>query len=77
MELGIFKNLKAFIDTTKGPQASSLGYTVAFSGDELTRISGTVGTEIGQNDGSLSTGKNIQKIMIIDNFQCSLHISFY
>lgn len=63
MELGIYKNLKAFIDTTKGEKASSVGYTVSFSGEELSRIAGTIGTEIGQNDGSLSTGKNCMRIL--------------
>lgn len=53
-ELGIFKNLKAFIDTDKSPNASSNSYVVTFNGEELSRITGTVGTEIGQNDGSLS-----------------------
>lgn len=50
-QLGIFKNLKAFIDTDK---ASASGYVVSFDGEELSRITGTVGTEIGQNDGSLT-----------------------
>lgn len=57
MELGIYKNLKAFIDTTKGPDATPIGYTVSFNGEELSRIAGHIGTEIGQNDGSLTTGK--------------------
>lgn len=50
-ELGIFKNLKAFIDTDK---SSASGYVVSFDGEELSRITGTIGTEIGQNDGSLT-----------------------
>lgn len=53
-ELGIFKNLKAFIDTDKSSGASGNGYVVSFDGDELSRITGTIGTEIGQNDGSLT-----------------------
>lgn len=52
--MGIFKNLKAFIDTDKTPGASPNGYVVSFDGDELSRIAGTIGTEIGQNDGSLT-----------------------
>lgn len=52
--LGIFKNLKAVIDTDKTPNASANSYVVSFNGEELSRITGTVGTEIGQNDGSLS-----------------------
>lgn len=54
IELGIYKNLKAFIDTDKSPNASQIGYVVSFEGDELTRITGTIGTEIGQNDGALT-----------------------
>lgn len=53
-ELGIFKNLKAFIDTDKSANASASGYVVSFDGDELSRITGTIGTEIGQNDGALT-----------------------
>ena len=52
IELGIFKNLRAFIDTDKSSGASQNGYTVSFEGDELSRITGTIGTEIGQNDGA-------------------------
>lgn len=54
-KLGIFKNLKAKIDVDKSPKASPIGYVVTFEGEELSRITGTVGTEIGQNDGSLTT----------------------
>ncbi|XP_070490796.1 SAM50-like protein CG7639 [Chironomus tepperi] len=54
IELGIYKNLKAFIDTDKSPNASQNGYVVSFDGEELTRITGTIGTEIGQNDGALT-----------------------
>ena len=53
-ELGIFKNLKAYIDTDKSPNASGNGYVVSFDGEELSRITGTIGTEIGQNDGALT-----------------------
>jgi len=53
-ELGIFKNLKAFIDTDKSPDAAASGYVVTFAGEELSRITGTIGTEIGQNDGALT-----------------------
>lgn len=53
--LGIFKNLKAFIDTDKSPKASPYGYVVSFEGEELSRVTGTIGTEIGQNDGSLTS----------------------
>jgi outer membrane protein insertion porin family len=46
--------LKAFIDTDKSANAASSGYVVSFDGEELSRITGTIGTEIGQSDGSLT-----------------------
>jgi outer membrane protein insertion porin family len=55
IELGIFKNLRAFIDTDKSTNASPHGYVISFDGEELSRITGTIGTEIGQNDGALTT----------------------
>ena len=54
-ELGIFKNLRAYIDTDKSTNASQHGYVISFNGEELSRITGTIGTEIGQNDGALTT----------------------
>lgn len=54
-ELGIFKNLRAQIDTDKSTNASQYGYVVSFEGEELSRITGTIGTEIGQNDGALTS----------------------
>lgn len=53
--MGIFKNLRAFIDTDKSTNASQHGYVISFDGEELSRITGTIGTEIGQNDGALTT----------------------
>nr|XP_029718947.1 SAM50-like protein CG7639 [Aedes albopictus] len=52
MQLGIFKNLKIHIDTSKGEGATKNGYEVTFQGDELSRITGSIGTELGQNDGA-------------------------
>lgn len=52
MQLGIFKNLKIHIDTSKGEGATKNGYEVTFKGDELSRITGSIGTELGQNDGA-------------------------
>lgn len=52
MQLGIFKNLSIHIDTSKGEGATKNGYEVTFKGDELSRITGSIGTELGQNDGA-------------------------
>lgn len=52
MQLGIFKNLKIHIDVSKGPQATKNGYEVTFEGVELSRLTGSIGTELGQNDGA-------------------------
>lgn len=51
MELGVFKTLGATIDTSKGPNASPNGYEVRFYAEELSRITGTVGTEIAPHEG--------------------------
>lgn len=53
-ELGIFKSLRASIDISHGENASENGYEVSFEGVELSRLTGKVGTEIGQNEGALS-----------------------
>lgn len=57
LRLGIFKNLRISIDTSKGEGASKNGYTVTFTGEELSRITGNVGVEVGQNDGAATTGR--------------------
>lgn len=46
VELGVFKNLRAKIDTDKSSNASQYGYVVSFEGEELSRITGTIGTEV-------------------------------
>lgn len=56
MQLGIFKNLKIHIDVSKGPQATKNGYEVSFEGVELSRLTGSIGTELGQNDGAATAG---------------------
>ncbi|XP_058059012.1 SAM50-like protein CG7639 [Anopheles bellator] len=55
LRLGIYKNLRIKIDTSKGKEATEYGYSVAFEGDELSRITGSVGVEVGQNDGAATT----------------------
>lgn len=54
-ELGIFKDVSVHIDISRGENASPNGYEVTFKGKELSRIVGSVGTEVGQNEGSLRT----------------------
>lgn len=51
MGLGIFKNLTAVVDVSKGKGSTPYGYEVTFIGDELTRITGSVGTEIAPQEG--------------------------
>lgn len=53
-ELGIFKSIRASIDISRGENASDNGYEVSFEGVELSRITGKIGTEIGQNEGAIS-----------------------
>lgn len=54
-ELGIFKDVSVHIDVSRGDSASPNGYEVTFKGHEMSRIVGSVGTEVGQNEGSLRT----------------------
>lgn len=53
-ELGIYKALRARIDISKGTNASSNGYEVTFDGIEHSRLTGKIGTEIGQNEGAVT-----------------------
>lgn len=53
-ELGVFKSLRASIDVSRGDNATENGYEVSFEGVELSRITGKIGTEIGQNEGAVS-----------------------
>lgn len=54
-ELGIFKDIQVTIDVSRGAGATENGYEVSFKGTELKRITGSVGTEIGNNEGSVVT----------------------
>lgn len=51
MELGIFKNLTAVVEVSKGAGATANGYEIVFVGDELSPITGSVGTEIAPHEG--------------------------
>lgn len=61
-ELGIFKDITVHIDVSRGDKASHNGYEVTFKGKELSRIVGSVGTEVGQNEGSLRTELTLPNI---------------
>ncbi|XP_075169747.1 SAM50-like protein CG7639 [Haematobia irritans] len=61
-ELGIFKDVSVHIDVSRCENASPDGYEVTFKGKELSRIVGSVGTEIGQNEGSLRTELTIPNL---------------
>lgn len=63
-ELGIFKSINVTIDVCKGDEKSSLenGYEVTFNGVELSRITGSIGTEIGQNEGAATIELSIPNI---------------
>lgn len=52
--LGIFKSLNARIDVSHTENPSNNGYEVTFEGKELSRLTGSVGTEIGQNEGAVT-----------------------
>jgi len=51
LELGVFKNLSAVIEVSKGKDASPFGYEITFSGEELSRVTGSVGTEFAPHEG--------------------------
>lgn len=53
-DLGIFKDYRIKLDVSKGPKATPNGYEVTIIGRESSRISGTIGTELNQNEGTLS-----------------------
>lgn len=52
LELGIFKNVNAFIDVSP---SNNNGYEVTFNGQELQTITGSVGTEIAPQEGCFVT----------------------
>lgn len=62
-ELGIFKDVSVHIDVSRGADASPQGYEVTFKGNEMSRMMGSAGTEIGQNEGSLRTELTIPNIL--------------
>lgn len=53
-QLGIFKTVRASIDISRGANATANGYVVSFHGTELKRMTGKIGTEVGQNEGAVT-----------------------
>ncbi|XP_043239282.1 sorting and assembly machinery component 50 homolog [Amphibalanus amphitrite] len=52
-QLGCFRSVGVFIDTSRGPEATEKGLEVTFEVQELRRIVGGINTLVGQNEGSL------------------------
>lgn len=55
-ELGCFKNISVFIDTSKGTKATPDGLEVTFNVKEHKRLTGGVSTQVGNNEGALLVG---------------------
>nr|CAH7753791.1 unnamed protein product [Callosobruchus chinensis] len=55
-ELGCFKNISVFIDTSKGPKSTADGLEVTFNVKEHKRLTGGVSTQVGNNEGALLVG---------------------
>ncbi|XP_019869907.1 sorting and assembly machinery component 50 homolog [Aethina tumida] len=55
-ELGCFKNISVFIDTSKGQNATPDGLEITFNVKELKRLTGGISTQVGNNEGALLVG---------------------
>lgn len=62
-ELGCFKNIGVYIDTSKGPNATSDGLEVTFDVKEFKRVTGGISTQVGNNEGSLLVGMKAPNIL--------------
>ncbi|PSN40542.1 Sorting and assembly machinery component 50 [Blattella germanica] len=60
--LGCFRNIGIFIDTSSGPNATPEGLEVTFHVQELKRIVGGVNTLVGNNEGSLVVGMRMPNL---------------
>lgn len=58
-QLGCFKNVGVFIDTSKGPDSFEDGLEITFNVKELKRVLGGINTLVGNNEGSLVIGSNL------------------
>ncbi|XP_045467850.1 sorting and assembly machinery component 50 homolog B [Harmonia axyridis] len=61
-ELGCFKNIAVFVDTSKGVGSTPEGLDVTFNVKEYRRLTGGVSTHIGDNEGSLLVGMKAPNI---------------
>ncbi|KAL3270662.1 hypothetical protein HHI36_021190 [Cryptolaemus montrouzieri] len=61
-ELGCFKNIAVFVDTSKGVGSTPDGLDVTFSVKEFRRLTGGVSTHVGDNEGSLMIGMRAPNI---------------
>ncbi|XP_072379227.1 sorting and assembly machinery component 50 homolog isoform X2 [Diabrotica undecimpunctata] len=61
-ELGCFKNISVYIDTSKGSKATPDGLEVTFNVKEHKRITGGVSTHVGNNEGVLQIGMRAPNI---------------
>lgn len=57
--LGCFKSVGVFIDTSEGKNSSPNGLEVTFTVKELKRVLGGINTLVGNNEGSLVIGSNL------------------
>lgn len=55
-ELGCFKNIGVYIDTSKGPKSTQDGLEVTFDVKEHKRVTGGISTHVGNNEGCLLVG---------------------
>lgn len=55
-ELGVFKNIAVFIDTSKGLGSTADGLEITFNVQEYKRLTGGVSTHVGNNEGGLLVG---------------------
>ncbi|CAG9767730.1 unnamed protein product [Ceutorhynchus assimilis] len=61
-ELGCFKNIGVYIDTSKGKTATEDGLEVTFDVKEHSRVTGGISTQVGNNEGSVLVGMRAPNI---------------
>ncbi|XP_066144222.1 sorting and assembly machinery component 50 homolog B [Euwallacea fornicatus] len=62
-ELGCFKNIGVYIDTSKGPKATVDGLEVTFDVKEYKRVTGGISTHVGNNEGTVLVGLRAPNIL--------------
>uniref|UniRef100_A0AAR5Q7D4 Bacterial surface antigen (D15) domain-containing protein n=1 Tax=Dendroctonus ponderosae TaxID=77166 RepID=A0AAR5Q7D4_DENPD len=62
-ELGCFKNIGVYIDTSKGANATNDGLEVTFDVKEHKRLTGGISTQVGNNEGSVLVGLRTPNIL--------------